>query len=842
MSENRTTQLAGITKLVDTRTYIPWRSGMKSHLLVIGADDIVYGRDEKPKSVQSLIDSLNPPPEGPSPGSEGSKDIKPFTLILPTDSAVNERNRQITRWEDKDKRARGDMLATIHTSFKMSVEDCESANEMWLAIEALHSIHRPDLQNSVMQDISNLRFIAGGDPLKHLKKFQTLVQTAKVVGVDIPDINKCNHFLSSLPASVFSELKLKFDLAADDKRKFSTLLTFYTIKISDMEQEVSRDAAAAFYNSETPKNNSRGRGRGRGGRSSNSRGRGGQGGSRPANAAPATPSNSTRKASSDDRKTRKSDECFNCKKKGHWADECRSAKKADSVGGDFAVLLNNANLACIGTQTVTNSNAEKTGILFEETALITSNNSRNIDWILDSGATSNVVNNRDYLMNIESCNPRSFRTANGIISATEKGTVIMSSGMDRHGKEKRLIGFAEVYYLPQSPTNLLSWTALLKRGWSINPTLNGGSISRDGSKLPLQIGNAGNLWVLHMKIAVTSEDMNGRHVLLPVQALQTTNQKSATPSGGVPPIPSQLEQQAPQTQKSTSQVPTEDPTTFPLPRNKQDTLLNWHERLGHMGISGIKKLHTDEEIQVTDLESSKFKSSECDVCAVGKATRLSFGNINIRATTPLEIIHSDIAGPLKPSHANMTYYVTFIDDYTGLVCALAIPNKNKHSVFDWFKKFQSTVERSFDLKIKVLRTDNGGEYLNDLLTPYLLQQGIIHQTTTVYTPQLNGVAERWNRTIKEMAGCMLNGSGLDMRYWSFALAAACNILNSRYRYKNKPMLQYLTGHAPSLGNFMKFGCKAWYHIPKEKRLKNDLTTVKALEVRYLGFNTSGSGY
>ena len=99
------------------------------------------------------------------------------------------------------------------------------------------------------------------------------------------------------------------------------------------------------------------------------------------------------------------------------------------------------------------------------------------------------------------------------------------------------------------------------------------------------------------------------------------------------------------------------------------------------------------------------------------------------------------------------YFVTFVDDKTRYVWAY--PLKRKDEVFQCFLKWKMMVEKSSGHKLKVLRTDNGGEYTSLEFEEYLESEGIRHERTVPKTPQQNGVAERLNRTLMEMVRSML---------------------------------------------------------------------------------------
>ena len=103
------------------------------------------------------------------------------------------------------------------------------------------------------------------------------------------------------------------------------------------------------------------------------------------------------------------------------------------------------------------------------------------------------------------------------------------------------------------------------------------------------------------------------------------------------------------------------------------------------------------------------------------------------------------------------YFVTFIDDYSRYGYADLLLHKSE--TFDKFKEFQAKVEKRQG-KPKMLRWDRGGEYLDSEFRSYLTDNGIISQLTAPDTPELNGVAERRNRTMLDMMRSMLSGSAL----------------------------------------------------------------------------------
>ena len=143
------------------------------------------------------------------------------------------------------------------------------------------------------------------------------------------------------------------------------------------------------------------------------------------------------------------------------------------------------------------------------------------------------------------------------------------------------------------------------------------------------------------------------------------------------------------------------------------------------------------------------------------------------------------------------------------------------------------VEKQSGLSIKVLRSDRGGEYKSNEFLDYCRYHGIKKQFTTSYTPQKNGVAERKNRTIMEMARSMLKGKNLPNEYWAEAVACAVYILNRSPTKIVKNMIpQQEWSGKHCVFHLRVFGCIAYAHVTKEVRSKLDDKGEKCIFIGY----------
>lgn len=261
----------------------------------------------------------------------------------------------------------------------------------------------------------------------------------------------------------------------------------------------------------------------------------------------------------------------------------------------------------------------------------------------------------------------------------------------------------------------------------------------------------------------------------------------------------------------------------------------WHQRMAHLNFEDLNKLTESAGVKIVNTDKVI-----CISCLEGKQTRLPFPSEGSRAQAKLELIHSDVCGPMViPSLGGARYFITFIDDYTRKVFVYLI--KRRSEVFQKFQEFKVLVENQLDLTIKSLRTDNGTEYLSNDFQAFLKKSGIVHQTSTPYTPQQNGLAERMNRTLLERARCMLLNAKLQKQYWAEAVSTAAYITN---RCPTRA-LAFLTpeemwsGKKPDITNMRIFGCDAMVHIPREKSKKWD---SKANKMTFIGYMENTKGY
>jgi transposase InsO family protein len=199
----------------------------------------------------------------------------------------------------------------------------------------------------------------------------------------------------------------------------------------------------------------------------------------------------------------------------------------------------------------------------------------------------------------------------------------------------------------------------------------------------------------------------------------------------------------------------------------------WHRRLAHINykslpyvskvVTGLPELKVDHE-------------GVCKGCAQGKNINNPFPKRDSKAEGILELVHSDVCGPIaSTSLSEYVYYVSFIDDYSRKTWVYLLKSKDK--VLGNFKEFKALVENLSERKIKILKSNNGGEYTSNEFGRFCRYGRIKKELTTPYNPQQNGVAERKNRTIMEAVKTMIHDQDLPMHLWAEATRTTIYVQN-----------------------------------------------------------------
>ncbi|CAI7833313.1 unnamed protein product [Closterium sp. NIES-53] len=167
------------------------------------------------------------------------------------------------------------------------------------------------------------------------------------------------------------------------------------------------------------------------------------------------------------------------------------------------------------------------------------------------------------------------------------------------------------------------------------------------------------------------------------------------------------------------------------------------------------------------------------------------------------------------------YFLTIVDDHTRAVWVYPLKTKGEVAAAV-LKEWMPRAQRESGHKVKVIRTDNGGEFTGADFEAVLKKKGIQHQLTVPYNPQQNGVAEHFNRTMQEGARTLLGRAGLPDPFWVTALRQVTLVKNRVLAtVGDKQWVPYTKwcGSAPAVNMLRAYGCMVVFHVPKEKRGK-----------------------
>jgi transposase InsO family protein len=273
--------------------------------------------------------------------------------------------------------------------------------------------------------------------------------------------------------------------------------------------------------------------------------------------------------------------------------------------------------------------------------------------------------------------------------------------------------------------------------------------------------------------------------------------------------------------------------------NEDDAFL-WHRRLGHVSMDLLNNLSSKELVR--GLPKVKYEKNRlCDACQFGKQTKTSFKPKQIISTSkPLELVHLDLFGPMRTtSLGGKRYAFVIVDDFSRFTWVLFLAQKD--DTFFEFSNLFKKVQNSLELKLVSLRSDNGREFNNQFFEEFCNENGITHNFSAPRTPQQNGVVERKNRTLQEMARSMLCENSLPKYFWAEAVNTACYIVNRVLLrpFVGKTPFELIFGKIPSISYFKVFGCKCFVLNIKDSLGKFD---KKSDEGIFLGYSSNKKAY
>lgn len=474
-----------------------------------------------------------------------------------------------------------------------------------------------------------------------------------------------------------------------------------------------------------------------------------------------------------------SGKCFACNEQGHWARHCPNRESADN-GHDQKYKSGDS-----GVSRPSGSGKPKPqgqGLISEALSTNHGEALKSSDWVLDSGASDHMCNVKEWFTTYETLNePKAVRIGNGTcVDVQGMGCINVKMFDEENWNQNHLVN---VLYVPDLKYNLFSVGAALDKGLDMVSTR---SVCKlvDGDRTVAVGVRRNKLYIMQFDATADTK---------PTAMVAHANVASA------------------------------------------HTLQNWHERLAHQNYRHVKKV-----LGLFQIKASNAEEPFCDGCALGKIHRLPFPKSITKTEAIGEIIHADLCGPMQVnSIGGSRYFLLLKDDFSHFRTVYYL--KSKTQVEHFVEDFLLKAEKHCPGGVRVLRTDNGLEFVNKSVKRLTHQLGIQHQRTVVYSPEQNGAAERENRTLMEAARTMLHGRGFDGKFWAEAVNLANYVLNASGNscVTNVTPFEVWFQKKPNIADLKVFGEEVYTHIPKENRRKLD---AKGKRGFFVGHEEGVKGY
>ncbi|KAE8253847.1 hypothetical protein A4X06_0g1181 [Tilletia controversa] len=261
------------------------------------------------------------------------------------------------------------------------------------------------------------------------------------------------------------------------------------------------------------------------------------------------------------------------------------------------------------------------------------------------------------------------------------------------------------------------------------------------------------------------------------------------------------------------------------PKGAHGRLLLYHRRFGHSGFQALAKAARRGKLDGLTESQVRTAARElqlCNSCIETRMARIKFGKRKTQFKSRNDLWHVDLVGPFQEI-AGYQYFLTVVDEYSRRNWIRLL--RTKGEAFSHIRDLCNLEERQTGIKLKMIRSDNGGEFTSNEAKQWARSNGIVWQYTTPYTSVQNGVAERMNRTIQERARALLHGAGAGHALWPNAVLSASHIINHlpSKAISDKIPLERWENREVDTSHLRVWGCVAWIKIHDAQRTDGKLS-------------------
>jgi len=471
-------------------------------------------------------------------------------------------------------------------------------------------------------------------------------------------------------------------------------------------------------------------------------------------------------------------ECYNCGGTGHFSRVCPS-KKSENPKRKRKGKAKKAQQ----TEQAIESKIEEVDdyALSLAPAMGLKASSGGVIRLIDSAASHHFDPDASNFVNLKPCTPRAVEAATGqIVYARKSGTIRFTY---KHNGQVKTMDLPNVYYMPELPSPLLSVSCLRESGLIFsNPDRGWGELRKEDGQLVLRLREEHNVY-----------------------PLTTWNPASA--------------------------------------RSAMDvlTLTEAHNNFGHASAQTIKTAAKDGLFGgvMVNVDSP---INDCEACVLGRARRKQITKTHLGSRTNAigDLVYADTWGPAQVvGHGGYRYFVMFIDERSRLTSLFLLKSKEAEEVLAKFKTFEALLKTQYGATIKAFHSDRGGEFLNNAFDRYFESKGIKRSLTTHDTPEHNGIVERANYTVVDLARTVLADSKLPKKLWTYAMMYAVWIKNrmpTKVLAKDnaKTPYEFVTKEKPDMSKAHRWGSRVFVRVKKEPKSK---LNARGAEARWIGPST-----
>ena len=262
----------------------------------------------------------------------------------------------------------------------------------------------------------------------------------------------------------------------------------------------------------------------------------------------------------------------------------------------------------------------------------------------------------------------------------------------------------------------------------------------------------------------------------------------------------------------------------------------WHYKFGNMNFDALRQAFRDQLVE--GLPDVGARQRKCISCLHEKQHREAILKASNRhASELLKLVHSGPCGPMQTrSLGGALYFMLIIDDSSRFTWVYFLQRKDE--AFQCFKNWKTYVEKDSNKQVKAIRADKGGEFTSNAFIRFCTENGICRELANIGSPWENGVVERKNKTIVEMARTMLEHRELPRSLWASTSVHILNQSPTATLHKTTPYEVYF-GRKPDVSHFSVFSCYPYVHVAKKQRGEFD---SKSLKMIFVGYNTVSKGY